>query len=1422
MELKIAGCDLGKASAGFVVAGISDDGAFTVEETQYVDHEGKPFEAFEKWCSRQDMSQFCALGATGLYAADFLDPALVLPEDACREAVLEKYADFPDEMNLVSVGARGYSILSRKLLEKAQGSPNNGKAGRFQYRFIENEKCSSGTGENMKKIAARFGLSIAEADALAANAPGLIPITARCSVFAKSEMTHHANSGKPTGDLFAGFFDSVAKNTAALLSRNKVSGPVYLIGGCSRIESFVRALGRSAGQEVLLPENHLVFDALGAALMAAGHAVKNPDARLPKDCTALFSARKKRFAVLAPAAQYKDKVTMMPADQQTANWESIPAVLGLDLGSTGAKAVLTSIETGQSLFDVYDCTRGNPVDASYRLISAILEKGSPDIRAIGLTGSGREAVATLARAVYPDSGRVCVLNEIVAHARAAIKLDPEAGADMSIVEIGGQDAKYIRISGGRITESDMNKACSAGTGSFLEEQALCYNVNDIAQFTALASSALRPPDLGQMCTVFIADSGAQALNDGFSPADIFAGFQYSVINNYLNRVMGQRTLGKKVSFQGKPASNPSLAWTLAAVTGREIVVPPNPGAMGAWGIGISTVEQSGAKALLDLQPIDLTHFLDAQILERTEFTCRDKKCKTLCPIQKTTIQYKGQNLVATSGGACPKYEIAAQRLAKLEKNAPNPFMERAGLLMEFERQNPNGKTVAIPMTGPIGGYLPFLATLVFELGHGVKVLRSNASSLARGEHLCNSYDSCGPVKITHAICDTDDELLFFPKIMDFSDRSGPGGQPCVTEQAMPEMIEQALKSAGKETSVIRPKLFFAKGLDGEAMKKALLPLAKALKADPALLGPALKKAAAAQNAYEQALEEIGGKALNYAKGKGVPAVVVCGSLHVIHDPAANSAIPDILRQNGAVAIPADCYPIAADTPELKRIYWGDANRYLRAALSARNTGDAYPLMLSSFGCGPASFTEQSFQALLDGYPHTILESDGHGGAAGFVTRIQAFLQSVYQYRAQDGKIALPDNSGAVSHISSGAYSGKYMDRNIRYVFFSSVDYLGDVLAAVYRSYGYDAVSAPPVSEHNYAAGKRDCSGKECMSYQLIWGAFREYLDKNPVNKPTRLVQLSGRMCRAGMYPVKDRLALARMGMEQNLTVVPLRLAGGAGMAARTSAGVAALDIIRQLYIYFMPVEQEPGQAKALYQSYSERIIELIAQKKRTGIAGPAQTAFHWAWLNRIVAQACKDFARMEKQNASKNWPRSTIFVSGDPMTKGNDVANGGLFKLLSDQGVRAVVEPAGDIIEYFAREHPQVLFGQGSSPAQQFMYLKGMVVIREQLYKTARKFHPWLPMPDMDAVIRRGAKIIDPQTAGGTGYAVGSVLYHWESGIYDGVLMTSPWGCDNGLVEESLLRNNENIPFYFFYDDGTPIDQRKVRSFAFRLNRQAA
>jgi activator of 2-hydroxyglutaryl-CoA dehydratase/predicted nucleotide-binding protein (sugar kinase/HSP70/actin superfamily) len=1398
----IAACDIGKSSISFATAIVQSDNRLIWEKIDYRPHEGNPFDLFRKWYTEHHISKCRLLFATGIYADQLGEPVIVLPEDICQESALEYDTHFPDQVNLIRVGARGYSVLSRE-----KTSQN------YQYHYLENDKCSSGAGENIQKIVARFGLDIAGADQLAQSASKSIPITARCAVFSKSEMTHYANQGKPLADLFRGFFESVARNASALLKRNQIDGPLYLIGGCAQIQSLVNAFETICKQHVQLPNNYLAFEALGACAMATKY-LDSPHMPLPTEPDQLIQEKKKRFKVLSPAIRWKDNTTLMSGPSIAENPYEIPVVLGLDLGSTGSKAVLTSIQTGEPVLDVYDRTNGNPIDAAYRLIQAILLEGVPDVRGIGLTGSGREAVGTLVRGVFPEVNSIVILNEIVAHATASIRCDADKGKDLTIIEIGGQDAKYIRVSGGRIVESDMNKACSAGTGSFLEEQAAFYNVTEIETFIQMAQAATNPPDLGQMCTVFVADAGAQALKDGFTLEDIFAGFQYAVIHNYLNRVMGQRTLSDTIFFQGKPASNPSLAWTLAAITGRSIVVPPNPGAMGAWGIGLCVMQEIESLETKDM--LNIQEILTAEIISREEFQCKDPTCNTLCPIERTRIKIGNDERIALTGGACPKYEVISGTRPKLPADLINPFQMRQALLNEYEKILSDRPTIAIPLIGPLALYLPWAATLISQLGFSVKVLRSDSQSLAKGEQLCNSFDACGPTKIAHSVCQTDCDIMFFPKISDYDPSKGLGGKPCVTEHALPDIIALSLEAKGSPVKVLRPNLSFSNGLTHWTLVWELLKYSKYLNASARQLGNAIVKAANAQNRYEQELFDIGNQAITAARNHKVPMVVVCGSLHVIHDRAINADIPNLIRQNGAMAIPSDCIEIDPSIPKLEKIYWADSNRFMRAALTAKNMNDMFPLMIASFGCGPTSFTEQFLQETMKGYPHTLLESDGHGGTAGYVTRIQAFMQSVYQYLQKNYPI---ENNTAITYMDHGKHTGKYLDKNVKYVFMSSLDYFGDIFAAVYRANGYDATAASNYSHDILLSGKKDCSGKECLSYQLIWSAFKDYLETNPSStKETRLMQITGEMCRAAAFGIKDRINLDRMGAESNIKVSTLKIAGGAKMAAQIWTGTVALDIVRQLYLYYMTEEIHPGQSKQLYQYYSQQILQTMEQPALDGLLYPVQMGWQWVLIKEILNRASDAFLS-NKSNKSQNEYR-TVFVTGDILTKGNDFANGGIYEMFRDHNVHILQEPVCDFLEYLGMYHPALIFGRNSSQSTQLFYRANMIRIRKELYRSMCQKHPWLPQPNIDAAIARGKKVLDPRVNGGSPIAVGNALYQWELGNIDGVLVTSCWGCDNGLIEESLLRYRKDIPFYFYYDDATPIDERRIHSFAFRLHRR--
>jgi predicted CoA-substrate-specific enzyme activase len=254
---------------------------------------------------------------------------------------------------------------------------------------------------------------------------------------------------------------------------------------------------------------------------------------------------------------YSDLVRVIPAPPKQAPSDQ-PLVLGVDAGSTTTKMALIDQVTRGLIASHYTRTNGDPVAAIRECLHALeVEVGNRAITLIGTTGSARE----LAGAYL---GTEHVFNEISAHAAGAAHFDADVD---TIFEIGGQDAKYIYLRNGVPVDYAMNNACSAGTGSFLEESArsdLGIAVSDISDVALAASS---PAHFKATCAAFINSDIRMAQQQGHSRENIVAGLVYAIAANYLNRVKGPRSVGKKVFLQGGVALNHAVGYAFAHAVG---------------------------------------------------------------------------------------------------------------------------------------------------------------------------------------------------------------------------------------------------------------------------------------------------------------------------------------------------------------------------------------------------------------------------------------------------------------------------------------------------------------------------------------------------------------------------------------------------------------------------------------------------------------------------------------------------------------------------------------------------------------------------------------------------------------------------------------------------------------------------------------
>jgi predicted CoA-substrate-specific enzyme activase len=375
---------------------------------------------------------------------------------------------------------------------------------------LSHNKCAAGTGEFFVQQIGRMGLGMEEAIRRSIGGK-VVPMAARCSVHCKSDITHKLNRNEATPeDALHTLHDIMAGKVSALLEKaQRPLKRILLIGGLTRNAAMLAACRgkQPAAELVVIPESPW-FEAWGTALLTRDQ----PHHRTPK-LSAIASLQH-----LAPLNHYNDQVRVLPPPPPQPCPDG-PLVLGVDVGSTTTKALLLDPATRAIVATEYVRTNADPVAATRRCLRSLATQvGDRPIGLVGSTGSARE----LAGAYL---GTNHVYNEISAHAAGAHEMEP--GVD-TIFEIGGQDSKYIHLVNGVPIQYAMNNACSAGTGSFLEESAHGDLGIDVRQIADLALQAPAPAPLKATCAAFINSDIRVAQQEGHSQQNILAGLVYAI------------------------------------------------------------------------------------------------------------------------------------------------------------------------------------------------------------------------------------------------------------------------------------------------------------------------------------------------------------------------------------------------------------------------------------------------------------------------------------------------------------------------------------------------------------------------------------------------------------------------------------------------------------------------------------------------------------------------------------------------------------------------------------------------------------------------------------------------------------------------------------------------------------------------------
>ncbi|HXY61622.1 MAG TPA: acyl-CoA dehydratase activase, partial [Nitrospirota bacterium] len=529
--------------------------------------------------------------------------------------------------------------------------------------FSMNAACAAGTGSFLDQQASRLHLTIEEFSAIALKSKTPPRVAGRCSVFAKSDMIHLQQIATPDHDIVAGLCFAMARNFKATVGKGKkFSTPLLFLGGVAAnlgMHRAFREILKLTEPDVTVPEHFNTSGAIGAALMVMEQSMHTGVYRgVPALVAHLASVEVKTPSGVRPLVQ-PGGIMPNPDFDITANADGlIEAYLGVDVGSVSTNVVVID-KRMRVLSKRYLPTAGRPIEAVKQGLAEVgAEIGSRvEIVGAGTTGSGRYLTGDMI-------GADVIRNEITAQATAAAVIDPNVD---TIFEIGGQDSKFISLQDGAVVDFEMNKACAAGTGSFLEEQAERLGINIKQEFQDRAFQAESPCRFGERCTVFMESDLVHSMNTGSGVEELTAGLAYSIAYNYLNKVVAGKRVGDRIFFQGGVAANRAVVSAFEVITGKPITVPPHHEVTGAIGAAILSMRGSTGKS--GFKGFDLSK----RAYTITTFECAE--CANRCDIRR--VSFDGEKPLFY-GSRCEKYDV--KRKIPSAEALPDLFAEREQLL----------------------------------------------------------------------------------------------------------------------------------------------------------------------------------------------------------------------------------------------------------------------------------------------------------------------------------------------------------------------------------------------------------------------------------------------------------------------------------------------------------------------------------------------------------------------------------------------------------------------------------------------------------------------------------------------------------------------------------------------------------------------
>jgi len=1351
---------------------LSLDARGRVQRTSMERHHGNPLAVVREGLRSFAEPGAVAVAVTGSGASLVTGALGARATDAVSAEIRAVQRHFPHVRNIINIGGGSLTLIQLD------------EDGRF-LDYNTNSLCAAGTGSFLDQQAKRLGITYDDLTGFR-HVDDPPAIATRCSVFAKSDLIHRQQEGHGKEALWCGLCRSMIDTSLNTLLRGRdLEALTVITGGVSRNMEAMYWLRKRYGRLVQTYDLAPFSGAEGAALLCDGDADRRWCVQSQAASTVATSDSHRRPALTLSRSRFPDfdacesSVDAAGNEVRVTRWprsgERLDVAVGLDVGSTSTKAVLIDA-SGEPLADVYRRTAGDPVGATQKLFAAVARLAEDcathlNVTAVATTGSGRKLVGEVV-------GADVVTNEITAHLEGALRMDPSVE---TIFEIGGQDAKYIHAREGRICDSNMNYVCAAGTGSFVEEQARRLGI-PLEEIGATVMG-LSPPVTSDRCTVFMEQDVDRLIRQGYTAGECMAAVLYSVVKNYLTKVVGRRHVcADKIFFQGATARNQGLVAAFENLLDAEIVVSPHCHVMGAYGaaiLGQKRLRESGAGSRF--KGLDLCR---RSVALRSE-TC--SLCRNHCRI--TFADIAGEHAPPSWGYLCGRDPDDTHVRTQREFA---PVRKRLSLLSRG-RDAPAGKTtVGLPFCLTLYSYLPLWRTFFRELGVGVKLSPpTDAETVRRGTQL-TAADFCFPIKIAHgavALMAQDPEVdwVFVPHMIQAEKHPKTDySHFCPHVQAFPSVIGSALRSHGSDGRLLSPVISLNDG-DGRIVDALEKTLAEPIGLERAGIRRAWRAALAAQADFAEDRRREGARVLREVEESGEKAVVLFGRPYNTLDAGANLALPRKIANLGVRVIPMEMLPYHQHelNPAFGNMYWEYGQHILRAAEFVRDHPQLFAVYLTNFSCGPDSFLLSFVERIAGRKPLLTIELDEHGGDAGYLTRVEAFLGVVNSWK--------PVKQAPFTVKRPPEARTAFQGRKLWVP--AMQPYSAELFAAVLRNAGYAAERLPLEDAEAHELGRSVTRGSECLPAALTTGAFLKAVHSDGQDKHALFMPSATGPCRFGMYTTLQRLLFNELGMGDVPILSPSAENTYQGLTRRVlmriweaSAVGAALGKCRDK---LRPYEIEHGCVDAFFddaclrmsQAFEagddtrERLAELVGEMPALPVAGVGS--------------------------------RPIVGVVGEIYVRSNPFSNDNLVRAIEKAGGEAWLAPVTEWVLYSAElEGLKVCSRRFNGLQRLAVHLKNRFFERteEEIREITSPILYDRCEPHVKDILAEGRKFLPIQFGGEAILTMGrSRLFKRDGAAM--VVNASPFGCMPGTITSALLRELQaqvGIPIVSMFYDGEP------------------